>query len=259
MISWVSVLTCAKRGDYLAETIASLERAGAALANARKLFVDGPIEGFVGRFPGWDVVSVSPTAARGARLAQLEILKAAHAAGVQLLLYFEDDVRVCKNAIRAMQEIGVPPPLGLVTYCDLRWDGRPLELVAFPGLLHDHNTLDQGFLGCQAMAFPARTLERAVSFVPPAWLANDPNNCDTQTGLLVDAWGVLDSLAEHIGVNSAILGREWPKMRVVRGWRGEDFDADAVPRTFELNELGERCRFHAVLHPSRRPCASQPR
>jgi hypothetical protein len=259
MISWVSVVTCAKRGQYLEATIESLESGGAALCNKRVLFVDGPAEGFLDRFPGWDVVSVSPVAARGARLAMVEIMRLAHAAGVQLLLYFEDDIQVCTNAIRAMLEIGVPRELGFVSYCDLLWHPcPPLELAAFPGCPREHPVADGGFVGCQALAIPARTLEAFTTWQAPPWLARDPNNCDGTMGQIAPRYGILDSLANHIGDMSAIMGLAYgPRLRVVRGWRGEDFDADTLPRTWTLGDPGERCTFHAgVLHADRRACAS---
>jgi hypothetical protein len=252
----ISVLTCAGREeDYLERTIASIDRAGGAEYSGRKVIhVDGPL-GLVSSVPGWELVSLSERPRRGARHAMTSILHGAADAGVELLLYFEDDVTLCRNAIRAMLEIGVPEPLGFVSYCDLRWDGRPLELVAFPGCPRNAPVADGGFVGCQALALPLRTLERFRVTPPPAWL--DRNNCDSTIGTMCQQYGILDSLADHVGAESAIMGRRYERLRVVRGWRGEDFDADTVPRTFTLNEPGERCAFHAgVLHDTRRPCAA---
>lgn len=257
MKTWASVLTCSKRGEYLDRTIASLERGGADVVDERVVFVDGPAGPIEGRFPEWDVVSVSPDAPRGARLAMTEIMRLAAAAGVELLCYFEDDVVVCRNAIPAMLEIGVPEPLGLVSYCDLRWDGVPFELVAFPGCPRAEQVPDGGFMGCQALALPRRTLERFVTWTPPEWLARDPNNCDATIGMIAEQYGILDSLANHIGEVSAIFGGRYTKPREVRRWVGEDFDADQVRRVWTLKDPGRRCAFHAgVLHEDRRPCAS---
>jgi hypothetical protein len=250
----ISVLTCAARGQYLAQTIASIDRAGGAeYPGPKVIHVDGPADG-VPRFEGWDVVALSP-ARGGARRAMLDIVGRAAAAGVELLLYFEDDVLLCRNAIRAMIEIGVPEPLGFVTYCDLLWHPvPPLELQAFPGCPRNAPVADGGFVGCQALALPLRTLERLSTTPAPQWI--DRNNCDATIGTSCEVYGVVDSLANHVGADSCIMGATYTRLRVVRGWRGEDFDADVVPRTFELGDVGERCPFHAgVLHESRRPCA----
>lgn len=260
MKTWATVLTCPKRGQYLAQTIASLERGGADAVDERVIFVDGPADHIDGGcFPEWDVVSVSPGAPRGARLAMTEVMRLAWHAGVELLCYFEDDVQICRNAIPAMLEIGVPEPLGLVSYCDLYWHPvKPLELTVFPGCPRDYPVADGGFVGCQALAIPRRTLDTFVTWTVPSWLERDPNNCDGTIGCIASQYGILDSLANHVGQTSAIFpGRTYQNFRAVRGWRGEDFDADEVGRTWILNAPGERCAFHAgVLHPDRRACGA---
>jgi hypothetical protein len=253
--SAIAVLTCAARGAYLEQTIASLERAGAGELD-RVIYVDGPAEPLEGRFPGWFVASVSDEPGRGARLAMVEIMRRASAAGVELLLYFEDDVVLCRNAIRAMIEIGVPEPLGFVSYCDLRGGGPPLELHALPGQFRGYGLPEGGFRGCQALAIPLRTLRVFDTWEAPPWV--DRNMCDETIAQVVPAFGVFDSLADHTGHVSAITGRAYPAGRELRaaGFPGEDFDADAVPRAFELNEIGRRCpKCVGVLHPDRRPCA----
>jgi hypothetical protein len=242
----ISVLTCTARGQYLAQAIASIDRAGGATFEGSKtIHVDGPAD-HVPRFPGWEILSVT-SARAGARVAMVEVMRRAAAADVETLLYFEDDVVLCRNAIRAMLEIGVPEPLGLVSYCDLRWEGRPLELTAIPGCPREYQVADGGFFGCQALALPLRTLRRFETWTPPSWL--DHNNCDGTIGSISEVYGILDSLANHIGADSCIMGRTYERLRAVRRWRGEDFDADIVPRTFVLNELGTRCAMHVgVLH-----------
>ncbi len=254
----ISVLTCAARGQYLAQTIASIDRAGGAEYSGPKIVhVDGSADG-IGPFPGWRVESLSP-ARGGARRAMFDVFTRAELAGVELLLYFEDDVVLCKNAIRAMQEIGVPEPLGFVSYCDLlHHPVPPLELRAFPGCPRNVPVADGGFVGCQALALPRRTIRSILSTPPPVWI--DRNNCDATIGTSSAAYGIVDSLANHVGMESCIMGRSYQRLRVVRGWRGEDFDADVVPRTFDgrlgdRREIGERCAFHVgVLHADRKAC-----
>lgn len=250
----ISVLTCAARGHYLAQTIASIDRAGGDTFDGPKtIHVDGPADQ-VPLFLGWHVTPVAIPRA-GARLAMESIMKRHANAGVETLLYFEDDVILCRNSIRAMLEIGVPQPLGFVSYCDLLWHNvPPLELRAFPGCPKNYPVADGGFVGCQALAIPLRTLERFWQPLPQ-WI--DRNNCDATMGTIADVYGIVDSLAEHVGAESCIMGTRYERLRAVRGWRGEDFDADAVPRVFVEQLLGERCPFHAgVLHPNGRPCRS---
>jgi len=254
----ISVLTCTARGQYLAQTIASIDRAGGAeYAGPKIVHVDGPADG-IGPFPGWQVQALS-FARSGARRSMLDIMGRAAAAAVELLLYFEDDVVLCKGAIPAMLEIGVPEPLGFVSYCDLLWHPiPPLELGVFPGCPRNAPVADGGFVGCQALALPARTIASLIMRTPPAWL--DRNNCDSTIGTSSEYYGVIDSLADHVGMESAIMGRSYGRLRTVRGWRGEDFDAATLPRTFRIpspEEIGERCHFHAgVLHETRRACAA---
>lgn len=255
----ISVLTCAKRGQYLERTIASIDRAGGSEYSGPKfIHVDGPVDGIVGA-PGWDVVSVSPVGGSAVR-ALLAIAARALDLQAEPLLYFEDDVILCRNAIPAMLRIGVPYPLGLVSYCDLLWHagGRPLELVAYPGCPRNFPVADGGFVGCQALALARRTLEQLVAVGPPAWV--DRHNCDATIGTSCRAYGIVDSLADHIGADSAIMGKRYERLRGVRGWRGEDFDASAIALPDTLNQIGERCPLHVgVLHDSGRPCdASTP-
>jgi hypothetical protein len=254
----ISVLTTPRRGHYLERTIRSLEAGGAELAGRRVLCVDGDTGGYVERFPGWEVASVGD-GRQGARAAMLAIARLAYAEGADPLLYFEDDVVICRGAVRAMLEIGVPEPLGLVSYCDLMWhEVRPLELRAFPGNPRDYQVADGGFVGCQALALPRRTLERLATFEAPAWLERDPHGCDGTIGMIAEQYGILDSLAQHTGDFSAIMGTAYgPRKRDARGFPGEDFDAAAVPRVFELADPGVRCRLHrGVLHPNGRECGA---
>jgi hypothetical protein len=159
-----------------------------------------------------------------------------------------------------MLEIGVPEPLGFVSYCDLLWhpDLPPLELHAFPGCPRGAPVADGGFVGCQALVIPRRTIEQLATRPAPAWL--DRNNCDATIGTSSEAYGIVDSLAQHVGIESAIMGRPYlgSRWRQARGFPGEDFDADKLPRRFELNPIGERCLMHAgVLHEGGRPCGGQ--
>jgi hypothetical protein len=259
----ISVLTCAARGQYLAQTIASIDRGGGReFKGPKTIHVDGPLDASH-RFKGWSMASVSRECG-GARRAMLAIMSRAAAARVSTLLYFEDDVLICKNAIRAMIEIGVPRPLGFVAYCDLSWHGRTMELTAVPGCPRTRPVPDGvGFVGCQALALPLRTLQALATTPAPRWLGR--NDCDGTIGTCCDVYGVLDSLATHTGLDSCITGGNYGALfRRVRGWPGEDFDADTVPRRFalerQLGQLGERCPLHGgVLHAHRRRCqASSP-
>lgn len=254
----ISVLTCAKRGQYLAQTIASIDRSGGAEYSGPKfIHVDGPADEIpAGPWrDGWEVVSLSPARA-GTRLAMLAIMKRAAAAGVETLLYFEDDVVLCKNAIRAMVEIGVPAPLGFVTYCDLMLSGpAPLELVAFPGCPRNAPVADGGFRGCQALAVGRAVIERLATDPVPHWITR--HDVDAVMGTSCEIYGVVDSLANHVGAESLIRDLTYQRLPNPLGWRGEHFDADVVPRAFVMNDPGERCHFHCgVLHDTRRPCAA---
>lgn len=251
----ISVMTCPSRGQYLEQTIASIERAGGD-AFDRVLYVDGPADAYEGRFPGWFVSCVSAEPGRGARHGMVEIMRRAAAADVELLLYFEDDVLLCRNAIRAMIEIGVPEPLGFVQYCEISDEpaGPPLELYARPGqprALPGYG----GFRGCQALAVPLRTLRTFETWEAPAWMTS--HECDGVMAQIAPVYGVLDSLAFHTGVVSAALGRAHVRDFVARGWPGEDYDADDLPRVFTLNKVGRRCSLHGgELHPSGEPCSA---
>ena len=59
-MNWLSVQTCSGRDKYLGATIANIDRAGGAKFVGRKvIFVGGPTDPIDGRFPGWEVESIS--------------------------------------------------------------------------------------------------------------------------------------------------------------------------------------------------------
>ena len=260
MVNWISVLTCAGRDKYLGATIANIDRAGGAVFVGRKvIFVGGPTSAIDGRFPGWEVESISEEVRGGVLFAMVDVYRRAATANVDTLLYFEDDIELALGTIPAMLEIGIPESLGFVSYCDLAWITRERQrLEAFPACAKNEIPAATGYQGCQAMAIANRTLRKFLTWERPAWLAMSKHDADSTMGMIAD-YGVFDSLVNHVGRTSAILQVDYDRLKGVRGFVGVDFDASSVPRTWTLNPLGRRCVFHAqVLHADKVPCPHMP-
>lgn len=103
--------TCPRPGvDYVTDTIASLERAGATALD-RFVACDGPP---LRSFAGWQSMVSPDRVGSIASLHWICQLASRHWPGADLI-FAEDDIECCTNAITALGRLSVPIDCGLVT------------------------------------------------------------------------------------------------------------------------------------------------
>ena len=219
----------------------ALQRAGSGQPTYRQILADGPFESLY-----WPALT-TPTR-QGTRSVMARAWARAQELDVDLLLYLEDDVRPCLNAIPYMLATGVPDDLAFLTYFPTEgqvsdhWanvaelGGGPAGFPLIRRLAASHY-----FSGNQCLAFPRRTIDYLARHYPhlssPAW--NYPNGADAWMGFLVAKgpqpfYGAhLPALVEHVGASSAAhpgLTLNDPNRRAAC-WPGCDFDALTLLKT----------------------------
>lgn len=231
----LTVLTCPRaKTSYLADTLASLERAGAHDVDQRVIVCDGPVPRGVPA--SWEAYSLGSEPGGNMR-AFFEVMRFAVNHGAQRLLYFEDDVVASRNAIHHMQAVGVPDDLAFVSFFDMK------EMLpgAKPGLYRVPTMGKEGwgFWGMQAVLFPFTTLDYAVRNQAriTGRFPGIPHSSDVALGydlLFSDrsSYGVhVPGLFEHIGEASSIWTNRggWDDYEVNRratSFLGIDTDAN---------------------------------
>lgn len=249
---WLTVLTSPLRTCYYEATISKLIDAGAdVFTGVCTLFVDGPAhtgspleahapwgpEG--GRYKrlvpaNWRVLSCrSDGRSHGTKEAFLGVIYAAADADAEFLLYFEDDVLPCANAVTAMCQIPVPDDIAFLTFCDIKQlcgeDNTP-KIRRIDGYDYETNT---GHWGNQALKFPLRALKHLASAGIPPW--HYKHASDVLAAILLTTgsapwrkYGVVSpSLIQHIGAQSLVDPHAPPYGfgRQPANFVGEDFDA----------------------------------
>lgn len=218
----ISVLTTTRRKQYLSDTLRALDDAGAVLFD-RRVYVDGPAAEMYHLIPaGWGVETVSPLQPRGTRKALWTILHRAAHLHVPNLLHFEDDVRVSRNAVKAMSLIEVPPEFGALLFFSQR------ALPETPGI-HAHPE-GVGLWGMQSLKVPARSLAKFADAATKPVSEYD-FSCDVWLGEQLRAAFYFPALVRHIGAETAIpaqrnfgiTGRD--AHRAGLHYAGDDFDA----------------------------------
>jgi hypothetical protein len=254
--SLLVVTTAPRQHSYLSETLSSLDRAGADQASSKIVLSDGPMpvfgpynEGIL----GWPVTTTNAAGiSLGAKHSLWVALRLAAEANVERLLLFEDDVVVCKNAIPRMLSQAITDDTAFISYFDR---GAIFEAIKAPtpgnmypgGLYHTPAAL---FQCAQALLFPKWTIDWLVAQDPPELAWCGPNDRDTSLNHILRKspfpyYAIhLPSIVDHVGVQSAIFGRERTEIRAA-SFQGEDFDALSLPsyvghthKIFEPESLG---------------------
>ncbi len=238
----IVVLTCDRPAAcYLPTTIAQIDREGGRLLQ-RRIYVDGPgealerIQGKLagGELAGWEQKSLG--AQYGSTEAMRRVLADAAGEGLDVL-FFEDDLLLCKNAVARMAAQQVPPQASLVTFFDMKEvaAGASFGMYFRPPTGADH----QGLWGCQCLRIPADVVQ---------WLAEKDWRGTVFGGLKMGSDVILGELllrhpgrgqiavhipclVEHVGESSACFpGIGLPGWRRATNFPGQDFDASTLPR-----------------------------
>lgn len=228
----IAVSTCKREGNYLPATLASLERTG-ALDFERFVLVDKdedePFD--VGAAAtNWPVVDYKrsfPTV----RNNLWNAFRMAVQLGSPRLLFFEDDILLCKNAVRRMATVEIPDTAAFMTFHDV----KEHEPGTKPGIyLSDdaHGKEGTGFWGSQALAIPRRTLEYLVTCDPfSVWKSSLPRHGDRVLEHFVSKskWPRfavhMPCLVRHVGEVSVAHPGKSLSVRTTTNWPGLDYDA----------------------------------
>lgn len=243
MTAWLTVLTNPARRDYLRATLDSLDCSGAAvLAELGKLTrvmaVDGAHDDVPAR-KGWARISVG-NGSSGIRRALRSTIVSAFNEDADHLLYFEDDVAGCRNAVLALHDLPVPDDCGFLVACDMthlgHYAGGPRKVEV---IKHTDFRINN-FWGTQAVKLPraalAHVAEQQILGIPSAEQHVVRHNGDrwlreqlaSPEGLR-QSFGVLaPSIFQHVGTKSLA----WPKRKPVTNARGFLPDRDALNPEF---------------------------
>lgn len=248
--TWISVLTTPKRPGYIQRTLRELDNAGAqALAErtgaVRFLAVDGNPDEITDR-PGWVKGQVGDGLG-GTRRAMLRVIQAAADDGAESLLYFEDDVLPCYDAVVALAFLPVPEDCGFLVACDVRGMGgwAPALITAAA----DDPAFAPGFWGSMAVKIPGRALHHLrahqLDITSPQMNAADVW-LGQQLAAAAAPWHkfmvVAPSLFQHYGMTSAVdpaRTLEGPG-RMARNWNG---GLSGLPLAFKLADMINARRF----------------
>jgi hypothetical protein len=187
-------------------TLTQLDLAGADKAHVKIVFCDGP-------FPfdeirtstssrTWRVVA-RDTGPSGSVSAFWWVFEHALKLECDRLLFFEDDVFVCKGTVKRMQAIGVPDGAAMIRYYDsVEWPrGTPPGLYRSPGI----GRHPLGLIGMQGVVIPRDTL--ALLYFTSAASPESIRPADIVLSEVLHAHGRhvlthLPSLVQHEGVIS---------------------------------------------------------
>lgn len=222
--------TCARPGgvSYLGATLAALDRAGAD-GVARCVLVDGPELPEVPA--GWELLPGQPRRI-GGTLQLWRAFRLAAERSAERVLYCEDDITPCQNAIRYLLTLQIPEDVAFIDARVLRED-----LQGAPGLRRVELTQRRRpYWGTQALILPLRTCEWLIGRDPLSLPIGDhEKHGDLILGELAgrSPWprygAHLPRLVRHDGVvSSAHDGVSRP---ATAGWPGEAFDAMTIQAT----------------------------
>ncbi len=248
----IVVLTTPRRPQFLGRTLLELDRAGAA-GQQRIVCVDGAVQDILRLrvLPrGWEVVSIGTGNAANTQIAFHGVcVEIDRRPGTDDVLFFEDDIVPCRNAVTGFGLIPVPDHCGFLAAFDhrnvLRSPSPRLLLVAADDPSGPQGSW--GFWGNQALKIPRRTIEHLTkqrtdrTYLPgvrsrlygsDVWLGDHAASRHAPW----QVYGLLaPSLFQHIGAVSAV-GTHWSLQgRTAANFRA-DFDALTLPELLPASE-----------------------
>jgi len=239
----VVVLTCDRPAAcYLAATIEQIDREGGR-SLARRIYVDGAadaLEPIHARLQGVQSAAEWGLRSLGAQGGSTEAMRRtlSDAAGEgRDVLFFEDDLLLCKNAVERMISQQVPAQASLLTFFDMKEVAARSSFGLYfrPPTGADH----QGLWGCQCLRFPADvvswlgaqnwqgtlfgSLKMSSDLILGELLLRHPSR--NQIAVHIPC------LVEHVGESSACFpGIGLPDWRRATNFPGQNFDARTLPR-----------------------------
>lgn len=234
----IAVLTCDRpNGFYVIETLRQIDKEGGAGLD-RRLFVDGSEEfakslkqrmGALS-IKGWEIVALGQNL--GSTEAMRRLVVASTALGGDLL-FFEDDLLLCRNAVKRMIAQQVPDDVGIVTFFDM----KEVAPGAAPGLYRrpadGHH--GSGFWGAQCLRIHSESL---AYLADKNWLDDSLGDGRMASDILLGRIMArhparnrlvvhVPNLVEHVGNASACFpGLSLsPRWRRATNFYGRSFDA----------------------------------
>lgn len=225
-VEMIVVLTSPRKTDYLPNTLAALDAAGAMDVTEKLVLSDGPRE----KSCDWPIAILQK---KGSKYALWQAIIGAAAAKSERLLFFEDDVLPSKNAVRRMLSHPIPKNAFLLSFFDL---GEAFATVVdattvMPNGLYEMD--GSAFSSMCAVAIPRRSLRILARMEPPEFFYCTENQSDTALNVVMQMRKLTyalhhPSLVQHIGDVSA-AGGDTAAVRTSPSFIGADFDVDSLP------------------------------
>lgn len=250
----VAVISVQGREYLTGQTLGALMgRGGLGATGMRaRLFWSGTRE--APAYPGWEVVTSGIE--RPASLSVLRIFEACDPKND--LLFFEDDVIPCVNAVPVAASVGFPGDAGLISFFDYRceWPSPGLFIAPKRG---------RHLWGSQALKIPARVVQALIPMLRKkigedrvaGLMTPKQANWDTWMGQAVEELGLgiyhySPTLFQHGGAKCSVAN-EGVHHPYAKNFPGENWDAtqvcpDPVPEGI-FTEYFKPCIFHGVTHP----------
>lgn len=261
MPTQVAVISVAGREPLTEITVEALATRGGLIESG----LEGRVYWFGIREPaefrGWKVstsIQLAPVS-----LELLQVFKGVPAGSD--LLFLEDDVIPCRNAIIAAANVPFPDGAGLISFYDYRNEWKS------PGIFKaDRRTL----MGSQAVKFPARIMpeltarlaqkarEDSAAGRMKAWQVGwDTWMGKAMEAMGLDVWHYAPSLFQHGGAKWSVANMG-SSHKYAANFPGQDWDAltecpDPIPSGW-FQEIYRECRFHKVVHPGGVVCRYWP-
>jgi hypothetical protein len=201
--------------DYLSNTLATLSAQGADECDLRVVIADG----YRPSLPdGWDLDATKERF--GTRSVMWRAFRWATKAGIDRLLFFQDDVIPCINLVRAVASAPIPSELAFLDLFDVKevHNAALAGIYRTPAMGRDGG----GYMCAQAMVFPAEVVHWLAKQDPMSvhlpWTGKR-RGADSVLGRLLaeSPWplygAVLPAMVEHVGAISA----SWPGNTTLEG------------------------------------------
>ncbi|HNY29721.1 MAG TPA: hypothetical protein PKO15_02440 [Fibrobacteria bacterium] len=198
----IAVLTCDRAGAfYLGDTLSQIDTEGGAPLE-RVLYVEGS-QDFAKRLEtwletikhrGWTVVHLGEKLGGLESMRRLLRMESVHGKD---LLFFEDDLELCKNAVQRMAELEVPSDTWLVSFFDAKELSQDSPMGIHRRLAHGLQT--PGLRGTQAIKFKASAVRCLAEADWSPILADQPfPQRDQRIGAILSSQNLGSRIGIHI-------------------------------------------------------------